>query len=318
MFSCLSDNSKSFVNIDAVKANCGCGDCDFIRLISNGCPNPRRDIQFINLDTTGLSTSQILQIKADAEAIFELFSKVTHEFDIWMEKNVSIEEYRKVLTRMQGVMPWNKSATMLMDRREDIRAANHGECSTILSSYYTWFNCDILRKIVEIVKTETRSDKVKLISSLKSYKDEVSRYSKRSMFECPAPSGLARTKGTTYCVLKVSDDQFCEKKNITAEEIATFTAKLMQSFRLQEYAMKLCTVDKGCLQLVYSIPICVYSVLFPLTRYEHEALRALGIMEIITKDQHPYNIEPVSNICKQNAFKTCTGVQFKEYILLVF
>ena len=287
------------VNIDAVLANCGCGDCDFKGLISNGCPSPRRDAQFICLNTSGLSPNEkdslLLQVTADAEAIFDHLTKVTLQFDRWMEENVSIEEYRKVLTRIQGMMSGKEDVPMLTGRWKEIRAADHFECSSILSEYYTWFNCDIMRKVVVNVKTKPQSDPAKLLSSLKSYVDEVYKYSKRNIFECPAPSGLSRTKGTTYCVLKVSEAQFPKHENkVTAEEISAFTAKLSQSFRLQDYALKLCTINKGCLQLVYSIPLCVYNALFPLDEDQLKAIQVLGVMEIITKDHH-YKKEHVSN-----------------------
>ena len=280
-------------------ANCGCGHCDFKELISNGCPSPRRDTQFICLKTPGLSPSQkdilLLQVKADADTLRKQFTIVICQFKSWMEENVSIEEYRKVITDIQGIMSCKKDVPMLMDRWKEIKTADHFECSNILSDYYTWFNCDILKEVVEIVKTKLQSDRAEFLSSLKSYVDEVYRYSKRNIFECPAPSGLSRTKGTTYCVLKVSIAQLPEQENkVTAEEIATFTAKLKQYLQLQDYALKLCTVDSGCLQLVYSIPLCVYNALFPLDEDQFKAIQVLGVMEIITKDHH-YKKEHVSN-----------------------
>ena len=89
--------------------------------------------------------------------------------------------------------------------------------------------------------------------------------------------------------------QLPEQENkVTAEQIATFTATLKQSLQLEDYTLKLCTVDKGCLQLVYSIPLCVYNALFPLDEDQYEAIRVLGVMEIITKDHH-YTKEHVSD-----------------------
>ena len=203
------------VNIDAVLANCGCGHCDFKELISNGCPSPRRDTRFICLNRPGLSPNEkdslLLQVTADAEAIFDQLRDVVIQFKSWMEENVSIEEYRKVLTSIPGMKSGRKDVPMLTDRWKEIRAADHFECSAILSDYYTWFNCDILRKVVQTVKTKTQNDRTDILSSLKSYVDEVYRYSKRNIFECPASSGLARIKGITYFILKVSIAQLPEQ-----------------------------------------------------------------------------------------------------------
>ena len=56
-------------------------------------------------------------------------------------------------------------------RWKEIGAADHFECSAILSDYYTWFNCDILRKGIETVQTKTQNDRIDILSSLKSYAD---------------------------------------------------------------------------------------------------------------------------------------------------
>ena len=310
---CLSDSSDLLVNFDAVLANCGCGHCDFKKLISHGCPSPRRDARFLCLNTPGLSPnvkdSLLLQVTADADVIFDQLRDVVIQFKSWMEENVSIEEYKKVLTSIPGMMSGKKDVAMLTDRWKEIGAADHFACSAILSDYYTWFNCDVLRKVIATVKTKTQNDRTDILSSLKSYVDEVYKYSKRNIFECPASSGLPRIKGITYFILKVSIAQLPENNEITAEQIATFTAKLKQSLQLEDYTLKLCTVGKGCLQLVYSIPLCVYNVLFPLGKDQLKAIQvlAIGVMEIITKDHH-YKKEHVSEIWDMQSVYTCRSV----------
>ena len=277
-----------------IKDNCGCGKCDFKGLITNGCPHPLRQ-QFMYLDTGTLTKNEkdilLLKLKADADDIDEKHCNVVLQFRTWMKDNVSIEDYRDILSNIPGTM--KKDVPMLKDRRKEIKAADHSDCLAILSDYYTWFNCSVLKKVVQYAKTFTHKDPVELLSALQSYTEEVHNYCKRNIFECPPLSCMASTKGTTYFVLKLEKHQVLHEKTFTAEEIRLFEATLMASLNIPEYLLKLCTVAEGCVELVYSVPLCIYSVLFPLNEEQWKHLIALGVTEIKTKDRH-YKKEHVS------------------------
>ena len=73
------------------------------------------------------------------------------------------------------------------DRWKDIKAADHSDCSVVLSDYYTWFNCSVLKQVLEYAKTLTRKDPTDVLSNLQSYTEEVHTYCKRNIFVCPPP-----------------------------------------------------------------------------------------------------------------------------------
>ena len=208
-------------------------------------------------------------------------------FKTWMEENVTVEDYRDILTCIPGTM--KKNVPMLIDRRKEIAAANYFNCSAILSDYYTWFNCSVLKVVLKVAKTLTQKDPTEMLSILQSYTEEVHNYCKRNIFECPPPSCMSSTKGTTNFILKLEKHQVLDQKTFTAEEIILFEATLMTSLNIEQYVLKLCTVADGCVELVYSVPLCIYSVLFPLNEEQWKHLIALGVTEIITKDYH-YNV----------------------------
>ena len=68
----------------------------------------------------------------------------------------------------------------------------------------------------------------------------------------------------------------------------------MTFFNIPKYVLTLCTVADGCVELVYSVPLCIYSVLFPLNEEQWRHLITLGVTEIKTKDYH-YEKEHVSS-----------------------
>ena len=199
-----------------IKDNCGCGRCDFKGLITNGCPHPLR-LQVLYLqDICTLTQNEndilLLKVKDDADVIDGKYRHMILRFETWMEENVTVEDYRKILLKIPGTM--RIDVPMLKDRRKDIKAADHLDCSAILSDYYTWFNCSVLKKVLEDAKTLTNKGPVEILSILQSYTEDVHKYCKRNIFECPPPSCMSSTKGTTYCILKLVDHQAHDTNNM--------------------------------------------------------------------------------------------------------
>ena len=297
--------------------NCGCRRCDLKGLITNGCPNPLYQ-QFLYLDIGTLTKKErdilLLKVKTDADAIQKDHREMILKFTTWMEENVSVENYRKILFNTPGTI--KNEVPMLQDRWKEIKAADHSECSVILYDYYTWFNCSILKTVVEDAKALTHKDPTDILSILQSYTEKVQKYSKRNIFECPPPSYMSPTKGTTYFSLKVEKHQVIDENKFTAEEIQLLEAKLMTSFNIEQYTLKLCTVVEGCVELVYSVPLCIYSVLFPLNEEQWKHLSTLGVTELMTKD---YYYKWVRNIFSmQMGYSTLFGSKYNNKLINVY
>ena len=280
-----------------LKDNCGCGECNFKELITNGCPKPLRH-KFVYLDYNTLTRNErgtlLLKLKEDADIIDEAYFSVVHQFNDWMKNNVSVEDYREILSRIPGTMKNN--VPLLKDRWKEIRAAaDHPDCSALLSDYHTWFNCSVLKIVLQRAKTITTNDPTEVLSILRSYTEKMLEYSKRSIFECPSPSDMSSTKGTTYCIFKMIDHQLPEEKQFTVNEIELLTTNIMVQFNIEEYVLLLRTFTEGCVELMYSIPLCMYAELFPLSEDQCRYLTTLGLSEITTKDYY-YKLEHVSNI----------------------
>ena len=67
----------------------------------------------------------------------------------------------------------------------------------------------------------------------------------------------------------------------------------MTLFGVKKYALKLCTVAMGCVELVYSMPLCIYNNVFPLNEDQYRDLTTLGVSEIMT-NFYVYKLEHVS------------------------
>ena len=294
---------------DMVLANCGCGKCDLKSLLSSGCPQSRRIIPFTYLDTSQLKQCEkdilLLQLSQDEETINNQLLILVDNFNSWMEKNASLDLYKKILLTLPGMAPATNEKRMLSDRKQEINAAkNHLDCFTILSDYYSWFNYSILEKAVNEVNRKTQNDSSEFLFNLESYKDQLHKYCKRNIFECPAPLCMSTTNGITYLVLKVTEHQLSNVNIVSAEQVEIFTAKLMTSFKIPDYVLNLRTVRKGCIELVYSIPQCIYNELFPLNVDQCKSLAMLGVIELTTKD-FQYKKDDVSDTVNYVSCITC-------------
>ena len=278
-----------------LKDNCGCGQCNFNELITSGCPKPLRP-QFLYLDSNTLTQNEkhilLRKLKEDADSIDEAYFTVVNQFDDWMT-NVPVEIYRKILSSIPGTMKTN--VPLLKDRWSEIKIADHSDLSVLLKEYHSWFNCSVLKQVLQRANIVTKKDPTEVLSSLESYTKRMHEYSKRNIFECPPPSYMSSTKGTTYCILKMKNHLLPDKKQFTADEIELLTANIMAMFKLEEYSLKFCTFTEGCVELVYSIPLCIYAELFPLSEDQCRYLTTLCVSEITTKNYH-YKLEHVSNI----------------------
>ena len=217
------------------------------------------------------------------------------QFNNWMENNVSVKQYRKLLSSIPGTV--RNNVPLLTDRWSEIKTADHSDLSVILSKYHTWFNCSILKQLLRLAKIETNSDPNEVLSSLQSYTEKMLKYCRRNIFECPPPSGMSSTKGTgtTYFTFKLMENRLSDMKQFTtADEIQLLQANIMILFEIEEYVLQLSTFSKGCVELVYSIPLCIYAELFPLSEDQCRYFTTLGVSEITTKDYH-YKRYHVSN-----------------------
>lgn len=316
---------------DMVQANCGCGKCNFQSLISSGCPKPRtcREIPFMYLDTASLNQNEkdalLLHLNEDADAIFDLWGNFLHQFSSWMKRNVSLEDYKEILLNLPGIKSARKEVHMFNDRKQEIMAAkNHLECFAILSEYHSWFNHSIVQRVINAASLRTLNDSSEnLSSSFKSYKEKLFKYCKRNIFECPVPSCMQFTKSATFLVMKVTeeqDDDMISAEKISAEKINLFKADLMKHFGIEihDYVLNLCTVSIGCVELVYSIPLCIYNELFPFNEDQSKSLAMLGVVEAITKDYH-YKKDHVSeDTCTHGYFIMCTNKMINNIDTLLY
>ena len=81
----------------------------------------------------------------------------------------------------------------------------------------------------------------------------------------------------------------------TVAEIELFRHKLSEIlFVSSESALRLCRIEKGCIQLLFQMPTFVQEEVFPLSTEQKRTLAAMGVMRLTCGEyQFPVNCEIV-------------------------
>ncbi|XP_011405940.1 PREDICTED: serine/threonine-protein phosphatase 6 regulatory ankyrin repeat subunit C-like, partial [Amphimedon queenslandica] len=90
--------------------------------------------------------------------------------------------------------------------------------------------------------------------------------------------GLSDVPGTKVMIAKVARDDY------TLNDLYFFHKLIADALEVPQYKFYFCTIDDGCMELKYSIPDFLYSVLFPLTNQQCDSLAEIGIIKITCHD----------------------------------
>ena len=142
----------------------------------------------------------------------------------------------------------------------------------VLNDYFSFFNYHIIEHIIEELGTE--EDK----ADLNRYKEHFNQYAKRRIFESLPEFGPVSDADHSDIFVKL-DAQY---DNYTVAQIEDFRHKLSEILHLSSQGiLRLCRVDKGCLQLMFQVPSFVQQKIFPLSREQESTLEAMGVIMLI-------------------------------------
>ncbi|XP_019862100.1 PREDICTED: uncharacterized protein LOC109590641 [Amphimedon queenslandica] len=157
-----------------------------------------------------------------------------------------------------------------------------------LRKYVSWFNFELVVKLVNTFITDERD----LQRKWSTYREKLKDYFKNN--NTPAVQiadsiefGLSDVPGTKVMIAKVARDDY------TLNDLYFFHKLIADALEVPQYKFYFCTIDDGCMELKYSIPDFLYSVLFPLTNQQCHSLAKIGIIKITC---HEY-VHEMKQVC---------------------
>ena len=255
---------------------CGCGKCTFFSFIERGCPTPIPSASsFPYLDLSGLTHEQQQELKGklqfeSREIVIRFQELVSATIQSLVARNVSKEE---LLTHVMALGVFNSvyEGQSSLRHRSFTFADNVPDIFLSLSDFFSFFNYQVIEHIIRSLGTE--EDKAKL----QRYKEDFNQYAMRRIFECPPEFGPVSDADHADIFVKL-DSHY---DDYTVAEIEVFRHKLSKILRASsESALRLCRVEKGCVQLIFQVPSFVQQKVFPLCRKQEITLAAMGVIRL--------------------------------------
>ena len=174
----------------------------------------------------------------------------------------------------------------MRDEFDKIRTMN--QLFRALDKYISWFNFEFVIKLVNTFITDERDLQRKWSTYCEKLKDYFKNNNTQAVQIADSIEfGLSDVPGTKVMIAKVARDDY------TLNDLYFFHKLIADALEVPQYDFYFCTIDDGCMELKYSIPDFLYSVLFPLTNQQCHSLAEIGIIKMIC---HEYEHE-MKQVC---------------------
>ena len=281
----FADSESQNVNEDTF-FNCRCGrHCSLDDFTSGNCDNYAlsKNCAFPYLNTENLPEQEKQRLIARLEKNFQ---------DIHLEYASLTAKLRKSLRQrqitpamladclmdVQSVPPTAKNEQLkLRDHYRDIKSAEDiTGAFEILRNYSSFFDYGIIELIVQ----NCGCDEVK--EKLISYKDSFEHYCKCHVFECPIYS--QKNSNSSDVVVKL--EEIAELERYTLKSLKQLEVRLAEMLGITNRTLRVCDVEKGCLQITFQIPSIFEEAIFPLSVEVEHQLVTLGITNLSCGEYH--------------------------------
>ena len=253
-----------------------------MKFLDHKCPNRESNV-FPYLDKRGLKQCEINTLEATLEEEstyvklkFDVLVKETQRWVAKLEKPVFTP---KELKRTRLLMDLHIDELNDAQTYDDIfDALNHSYC-------WSWLHFDILESIISLLSDE------KMTPEFQRYRNLLSDYCKRRLYECPAYIARTHHKLRVPLLMKLPEDAI----NIVLSDLKKFERKIALIIGVRD--LVLLTYSKGCTCLIYSLPKAVAEKSFPLSPGQTSMLEKLGVSEFylhqVKVNNYSYNLTTV-------------------------
>ena len=191
--------------------------------------------------------------------------------------NVTVEILSARLASLSAYKPVRAHKPLLQDQLEEI-----GKCTTIdgvffiLRNYYSFFNYGIIQIIITWFPTPDNEQR------LKEYTDDFKAFCKRRIFECPSDVFGHICEGKSTLVVKTEDnwDPHERAQGKVLDWVLQLQNLLAEILEVETETLCLCRIDKGCVELLFTVPSFVKEDIFPLSVEQEKSLVAIEVAKM--------------------------------------
>ena len=287
---------------------CGCGKCTFSHFIERGCPTPSPSTSsFPYLNLSGLTNEQqeelIGRLRFESRQIMMQFQElVSKTIKSLIRRSIPLDELVSHVMTLGAFDPVFKESQMPLFQYcfNELKTADTiPKVFLILNDYLSFFNYDIIEHIINVVGTV--EDK----AELQRYKSTFDQYARRRIYECGPHFGPVSDADHADLFVKVD----LTYDIYTVAEIKGFRNKLSETLHISSQGvLRLCQIEKGCIQLIFQLPSFVQQHIFPLSRKQEMTLQAKGVIKLTCREYQFYSL--VHSISQPSTIASEQGHRF--------
>eukprot|EP00731_Ephydatia_muelleri_P023078 Em0015g661a len=292
-------NSRAAVVVDN---RCGCGQCSIEAFFKVGCVRLREENSFPYVNTDGLTQGEKLclleVLSSGSKDMYDALQNLKMEFQDWTRGGMSLQQLKDCLLSLEGTDPAYSGVRcgMLEDRREEIEGSVSAlRLFCIVYDYCSWFNYYIMERIVSDLAEKYGWPGDEFEDKLATFRAVMEDYCRRRVVECPSPSSSFNDPSSMFFRLRMSRDH----QSLSALSVRDLHFRFARILRVHVHALKLCHVGDGSVhlapsggpcegttQFIYSVPRCLYRVVFPLCEEQRLAMCEVGVVELQSDASH--------------------------------
>ena len=297
-----TSNDSAFSDVDyrdlnaTVAYSCDCDEkCSIDDFASGKCQNSvPRNCTFPYLNTQNLSETEkqelIARLEEDFKEVHLKYASLTYSLrNSLRDRQITPAVLADCLMDVDAISLKMEAKCKLRDHYEDIKNAKDiTKVFEILRDHYSsFFNYDI----ITFIMNELGCDDVK--EKHASYEACFHNYCKRHVFECPFYS----QKNSKCSDIVVKLDGVTDLDRFTMSSLKRFQLRLAEMLGIKNRVLRVCGVEKGCIQICLQIPAIFEKVIFPLSPETERQLQQLRIKTLKCGDYcFPCNDHPKAKV----------------------
>ena len=242
-----------------------CKSCSLEKYLSDeGCPQASEKTLFPYLNTQGLSEEDRMVLEDSLICAAKDLRALFADTDDYIAQNLHAD-----VTIVKNFV-----LDLVRDLEQEDNVANINRATSIpeiilaLQPYKSFLNYEIIEKIAnKYGSTEIRTEMQKYVTAFTDF-------CKRSAFELPNNVLPNRVKRENEKVFSV---KLTKKGLASLEDVVSARRKIAYILGVKKWALKICSIEDGCLCVRFLVPAAVMSKILPLSTDKKNALREAGI-----------------------------------------
>ena len=244
---------------------------------------PSRTSRFPYLDTGKMNDRQKFLLECrlfeDSSNITSKFSDLIHYTIVSLKANpgVTVTILSARLANLGAYKPVRAHKPLLRDRLEVItNCTTIDEVFLILPEYYSFFNYGIIQRIITWFPTPDDERR------LEEYTADFKVYCKRRTFECPSDIFGHICEGKSAIVVKTEDnwDPYEKIQGKVLGWVLQLQNALAKILQVETETLNLCQIDKGCVELLFTVSFFVEEDVFPLSDKQERSLVSIEVAKL--------------------------------------